>query len=164
MRLTCATCAACKAMQLRGKQGLCSCCQQSTCLYTVLHAMQTCSEPTRSLQLLPTQPSLVYSGSCWPCSGLFPSASNGIHVGDFLLGLVLSVLIGGVAFFILRSNAFRRFSRHQKAAAVDVSPSPACCLMHAFRLFSRHRKLQLSTLTPALHTTVHAFCGASAGT
>ena len=44
-------------------------------------------------------------------------------MGDFLLGLLLSVFIGGAVFFLLRSNAFRRFSRHQKAAAVEVSPA-----------------------------------------
>ena len=59
----------------------------------------------------------------------FPSVSNGLHLGDVLLGLLLSILIGGAAFFILRSNAFRRMSRHRRAAAVEVGPAGR--LVHA---------------------------------
>lgn len=52
-------------------------------------------------------------------------------MGDFLLGLLISVLLGAAAFFILRSNAFRRFTRHQKAAAVEACPVGCQTLSYA---------------------------------
>ena len=51
----------------------------------------------------------------------YPTQSRGLHVADFLLGLILSILVGGAAFFLLRSNAGMRFSLRQKADAVEVS-------------------------------------------
>ena len=41
-------------------------------------------------------------------------------MADFLLGLILSVFVGGAAFFLLRSNASWSMSRRQKANAVEV--------------------------------------------
>ena len=43
-------------------------------------------------------------------------------MADFLLGLILSVLVGGAAFFLLRSNASWSLSRRKKADAVEVLP------------------------------------------
>ena len=56
-----------------------------------------------------------------PAARWSPS-SGGLHVADFLLGLILSVLVGGAAFFLLRSNASWSLSRRQKANAIEVLP------------------------------------------